>query len=382
MKHNTLFAIALFSGFVFSYCGKEMSSAADGTPIITFHCPGDITVHTTGSVGFVKYAPPDSLFTNCDLGGLSIFLVSGLPSDEYFPVGATVVVQKVSDACGNTATCSFTVTVLKGNGGNCAAPTNLTTTGITSSSATFNWSAVAGAANYTVEWKINSSSVWYTAGTTTTNTYTISNLVPGKTYYWRVKADCFPDYSTSVSFLSLTDCNNSYNPDVEFVPYNVGKQLIFRDSSGLLRDTLTVEQFTNVPVTYYEMGYWCTREIEMHFVTNWKNISGEPLKLKFYSYGFFGHPDRIISTAPDDFVSKTFFWAPGFGTNNGRVIDLNTYDFAGQTYQNVLLARCGEPGDTGYTADKCNCPFMKKMIFSRDIGLVAYETAAGKWILE
>lgn len=385
MKHSTRLAIFLLSCTVFFHCSKRADEPVEETPRITINCPKDITVTTTGDVSYVKYEKP-ALFTNCHSGGLNLTLESGLASEKYFPVGTTVVVHKVTDACGSSATCSFSVTVVKGpsGGSNCAAPTNLTITNITTSSATLNWSAVVGAANYTIEWRINSSSMWNTIGPTTSNTYTISNMISGKTYYWRVKADCSPDYSTSVSFHTLTDCSVAYNPDIEFVPYNVGKQLVFRDSAGLTRDTLTVAQFTNVPAPYYEQGYWCTREIEMKFSVKWKNSGGEPLVLKFYSLGYFGHPDRILSTTPDDFVSKTLFWAPGFGlnTNNGRVFDLSSYDFAGQTYQNVLLARCGEPGDIGYTPDKCNCPFMKKLIFSRNVGLVAYETADGKWILE
>jgi len=122
MKRQTLFALALFSGFIFLHCDKE-NPPAEAAPFITFRCPDDVTVHTTGSVGYVKYTAPDNLYTNCHSGGLSVSLVSGIPSDDYFPVGTTVVVQKVSDACGNSATCSFNVTVVKdpvdggGNGG-------------------------------------------------------------------------------------------------------------------------------------------------------------------------------------------------------------------------------------------------------------------------
>jgi|GEM_PF-6301323 len=303
MKRQTLFALALFSGFIFLHCDKE-NPPAEAAPFITFRCPDDVTVHTTGSVGYVKYTAPDNLYTNCHSGGLSVALVSGIPSDDYFPVGTTVVVQKVSDACGNSATCSFNVTVVK--------------------------DPVDGGGN---------------GGT--------------------------------------LDCSNAYNSDVEFVPYQlIGQQLIFHDETGLVKDTLTVESFLSTPVSYYQMGPKCARKIEINIATNWKNAAGAPVKLKCYLVDYFGYPERNISVEPGVFGANTLFYDSFFNSGNGRVELLTTYDFAGVNYDDVLLARCGEPGDSGYDPAKCDCPFVKQLIFSRNAGLVAYETSEGKWMLE
>ena len=109
---------------------------------------------------------------------------------------------QVKTDCSNYSTiANFTTT--NGGGTTCNAPTSLTTTNITSSSATLNWGTVSGASNYTVQYKTNSSSTWLTAGTTASNTYTLSSLSPATAYNWRVKANCSANYSTTATFTTL-----------------------------------------------------------------------------------------------------------------------------------------------------------------------------------
>ncbi|HRI60300.1 MAG TPA: fibronectin type III domain-containing protein, partial [Saprospiraceae bacterium] len=78
------------------------------------------------------------------------------------------------------------------------------TTNITASSATFNWNASTGATGYTVQYKLNSSSTWLTAGTTSSTTYTLNSLNAGTAYNWRVKANCSTGYSATVTFTTLS----------------------------------------------------------------------------------------------------------------------------------------------------------------------------------
>jgi hypothetical protein len=73
----------------------------------------------------------------------------------------------------------------------CNAPTGLTATAITSSSATVNWAAVAGAVSYTVEYKLNRASTWITAAAATTATsVNITALAASSLYDWRVRTNC------------------------------------------------------------------------------------------------------------------------------------------------------------------------------------------------
>jgi len=73
----------------------------------------------------------------------------------------------------------------------CNAPAGLTSSGITSSSATVNWGAVSGAISYDVDYKLASSGTWINSisGTTSTSR-TISGLTASSLYDWRVRTNC------------------------------------------------------------------------------------------------------------------------------------------------------------------------------------------------
>lgn len=71
----------------------------------------------------------------------------------------------------------------------CDAPAGLLAGNVTTSAATLNWSAVANAAGYTVEYKLSSSAIWQNtvvAGTSAS----INGLTAGSLYDWRVRTDC------------------------------------------------------------------------------------------------------------------------------------------------------------------------------------------------
>jgi hypothetical protein len=81
---------------------------------------GQISDSGIGALAYIYVAPPltgspvyydASIYAdNCDPNP-SINLVKGLASGEIFPTGDTLVTYEVTDASGNTATCSFVVTV-------------------------------------------------------------------------------------------------------------------------------------------------------------------------------------------------------------------------------------------------------------------------------
>ena len=75
--------------------------------------------------------------------------------------------------------------------GACSAPGGLSTSNITSSTATMNWSPVSGAFAYTVEYKPVSSGTWLVAASATYSTsYNLYGLSAATSYNWRVYANC------------------------------------------------------------------------------------------------------------------------------------------------------------------------------------------------
>ena len=75
----------------------------------TISCPADINVFATSAAGaIVTYVAPVGT-DNCSA---NTALTAGLASGSVFPIGTTVVTHTVTDASGNTASCSFNVTVV------------------------------------------------------------------------------------------------------------------------------------------------------------------------------------------------------------------------------------------------------------------------------
>jgi hypothetical protein len=73
----------------------------------------------------------------------------------------------------------------------CGTVTGLSSSAITTSSATVSWSALSGANNYDVDYKLNSSGTWINTVTATTSTSrSISGLTASSLYDWRVRANC------------------------------------------------------------------------------------------------------------------------------------------------------------------------------------------------
>jgi hypothetical protein len=74
---------------------------------------------------------------------------------------------------------------------NCIPPAVLTTTNITSTSASLNWSPVAGSASYDVEYKRSTTEQWTTIATASGATsLNLSGLSAQFEYDWRVRANC------------------------------------------------------------------------------------------------------------------------------------------------------------------------------------------------
>jgi len=106
-----------------------------------------------------------------------------------------------------------------GGGSSCNAPTALTSSAITSSSATLGWTAASGAVSYAVDYKTSVSSTWISAATATTATsLTLSGLTSSTAYDFRVTTNCSSSASTPVTASFTTTavasgCSAAFEPN-------------------------------------------------------------------------------------------------------------------------------------------------------------------------
>jgi hypothetical protein len=75
-------------------------------------CPGDLVVEATGANGAAASWSLPTASDNCSQNAIIVTEENGLESGDMFPLGETTVTYELTDPNGNSAECSFTVTVL------------------------------------------------------------------------------------------------------------------------------------------------------------------------------------------------------------------------------------------------------------------------------
>ena len=142
----------------------------------------------------------DTSWTNVITSGNSYNIPSGMDAGSYE--------WQVRALCGSNSPFSTIATFSNDNLGPCILPSNISTTNITSTSATFNWEApTSTVTNYVVEYKSQDTNIWQTAIAGGLS-YTATGLVPSKFYQWRVKAACASNSSEYISTLFSTNNTN------------------------------------------------------------------------------------------------------------------------------------------------------------------------------
>lgn len=139
---------------------NENGCAATSAPVTvsnyampTISCPGNISVASAANQCGANVTYPNAIVTS---GPANPTIIYSHPSGSFFPVGNTTVTATVTDACGNTATCTFVVTVrdetppvLACTNQSSSSPVNFmrgTSTGGTASVVL--WGAINGAVQY------------------------------------------------------------------------------------------------------------------------------------------------------------------------------------------------------------------------------------------
>ncbi len=97
---------------------------------------------------------------------------------------------QVQNNCGNATTSNFSASsAFTTLAAPCAIPSGLASSAITFNSASVNWTAVAGAVAYTLEYKVSGALSWTTINCTT-NSKSITALNSSSNYEFQVAADC------------------------------------------------------------------------------------------------------------------------------------------------------------------------------------------------
>jgi sialate O-acetylesterase len=144
-------------------------------PVLTL--PTNITTPATSASGATVSF---TLSANDGVSG-AVPPVCSPASGSTFPIGTTTVQSTATDAAGNIATGSFTITVTP------APPTGLTATGGNAQIA-LSWTASAGATGYAVYRSTVSGTGYALVGTPSGTTFTDTGRAIGTTYYYVVTA--------------------------------------------------------------------------------------------------------------------------------------------------------------------------------------------------
>jgi hypothetical protein len=121
---------------------------------------------------------------------------------------------EVAAVC-SSGTSSYTAaTAFETTGGvvTCGTPTGAATSSITSTGATFGWSAVSGAESYTVQYQVVGAASW-TSVTTTGTSLPVTGLTASTDYQWEVETVCSggsSSFTTAVAFETTSGSAPTY----------------------------------------------------------------------------------------------------------------------------------------------------------------------------
>lgn len=204
MKLFTLFFLLVITTYgVSAQCGAPTGLS---TSSITATAGTATWSAVTGATSYnVEYKPSSSsdwIVFGFGTSGLQ-WTLSGLDANTSYD-------WRVKATCSSGVSAYAQTTFTTGAVGSCAAPGGLSTTNITSSTATMSWNAVTGAFAYTVEYKLASASTWLVASSGTYSTsYNLYGLSAGAIYNWRVYSNCSLSETSTYSTTQFTTSGGS-----------------------------------------------------------------------------------------------------------------------------------------------------------------------------
>jgi hypothetical protein len=114
-------------------------------------------------------------------------------------------------AAGGARVSLLTSPALGGGTTTCAAPTGLTSSAITATSATISWTAVSGSTGYTAQYKASTSTTWLNATVSGTSA-SLTGLTAGVTYNFQVQNKCSTTSLSAFTASTFTTSGGTTTP--------------------------------------------------------------------------------------------------------------------------------------------------------------------------
>lgn len=185
-------------------------------------CNGSDQVGDTPNAGGPNYGCPAFPKVSCSNGPNGDLHMNYMDYTDdacmyMFTTGQKARMSAVLAAGGARASLATSTGCTAPTPGTCGTPSGLNATAITSTGATLNWTAVATASSYNVQYRLNGAATW-TNTTSSTTSKAITGLTASSTYQYQVQAICTGgagNYSTIGTFTTSAaggggTCTNSY----------------------------------------------------------------------------------------------------------------------------------------------------------------------------
>lgn len=197
-----------------------------------------LTLRSTGNqpitINFSQFVTQNS---NCNTASDHLSIYNGsISNGTLIRGGHTGCNTNPIEICHDyTANSGTMIIVWKSNGNNtaagwravitttcppCPAPTNLTVTTVSNTSAHVSWTGDGSATSYTVQYRVSGGGAWTTLTTTTATETDITGLTPETTYEIQVQANC--DEDAVSAWTSTTYYNRAYAAELVSINYGTG----------------------------------------------------------------------------------------------------------------------------------------------------------------
>ncbi|MDH3708994.1 MAG: fibronectin type III domain-containing protein [Cyclobacteriaceae bacterium] len=234
---------------------------------------------------------------------------------------------KVRSECSGTVVSVYSdpVTFMTTGAPSCAAPVNLAAGNLMDTSADLSWDAATGAISYEIQFKLIGAPAWNMT-TSGTNSLTLSSLLSGQNYQWRVRTVCsteiLSDYSSSTFFRTT-------GTPACAVPANPVTSSITETSAQLSWDAVTGA--VNYTVFFKEIGQVDWQELTV--ASNSTTLVGLTAATSYL------WKVRTICSADNSVLSEFTSPAESFTTDDAMSIigDVLILDMRGNAITNATL---------------------------------------------